>query len=241
MRNGRAGFNGAEFPAVLRRPSLLSALRWIIRIVVAAVLLLALWVGIDTVTRPLSTLMMARSATGQPVDRRWVELSDVSPALVSAVILSEDGQFCRHHGVDWGSLKEVVRHGRGAPSRGASTLTMQVAKNLFLWPGRSYVRKAIEIPLALVLDALWGKKRILEYYLNVAELGDGVFGVEAAAQMAFHASAKTLTPQQAAVLATSLPNPFLRRADKPSRLHRALANRLVRMLPDAAGHVGCLR
>ena len=184
--------------------------------------------------------MLARWATGQPVDRRWVPLSAVSPKLVASVILSEDGQFCHEHGVDLGALREVIADGDGAPSRGASTLTMQVAKNLFLWPGRSYIRKGLEIPLAVLLDGLWGKRKVLEAYLNVAEWGDGIFGIEAAAQRDFHVPAEALTARQAALLATALPNPFLRSVTLPSRKHRQLARRILDMQSIAAPHVACV-
>ena len=216
-------------------------IRWGFRLALLLTVLLACAIALDSVVRPLSTLMLGRLATGQPVDRRWVTLSEISPNLVASVILSEDGQFCRNPGVDWGALREVVQSGNGSPSRGASTITMQVAKNLFLWPGRSYVRKAIEIPLALVLNAVWTKKRILEYYLNIAEWGDGLFGIEAAAQHDFGVSARALSPRQAALLATALPNPFLRNPSRPSRVHRALAVRIMELTPEAWPHVACLR
>ncbi|HEX4768354.1 MAG TPA: transglycosylase domain-containing protein [Lichenihabitans sp.] len=220
--------------------AVLRASRWALRFGLLVLVLLSVWIAVDSLIRPISTLMMARILTGQPVDRRWVPLSAVSPALKAAVILSEDGQFCRNDGVDWGALRNVVRHGHGVPSRGASTLTMQVAKNLFLWPSRSYIRKAIEIPLALVLDLVWSKKRILEYYFNIAEWGNGVFGAEAAAQRDFHIAAKDLDARQAVLLATALPNPFLRHPDRPTRLHRLLANRLLGLMPDGADHTRCL-
>ena len=214
--------------------------RWVFRLMM---LLVALGVGalaLQTVIRPVSTLMLGRWVTGQPVDRRWVPLSAVSPDLVASVILSEDGQFCREHGVDLGALRDVIRNGHGAPSRGASTLTMQVAKNLFLWPGRSYLRKALEIPLAVVLDTVWGKRRVLEAYMNVAEWGDGIYGIEAAAQRDFHVSASALTVRQAALLATALPNPILRSVTRPSRQHRQLAQRIVDMQDLAGSHVACV-
>ena len=201
---------------------------------------LVVWVAVDSLVRPVSTLMLGRMVRGEPVDRRWVPLSQVSRNLVAAVILSEDGQFCRHDGVDWSALREVVHLGRGRPSRGASTITMQVAKNLFLWPGRSYTRKALEIPLALLLDAIWTKKRILEIYFNIAEWGDGLFGAEAAAQGDFRIPAADLSLKQASLLATALPNPILRRVDKPTRLHRALADRIGTMVPEAGSHLACL-
>lgn len=217
----------------------MTVIRWVFRAIVLLIVLAGVWIVVDTVTRPVSTLMLARMATGQAVERRWVPLAEISPRLIAAVILSEDGQFCHNSGVDWASLRAVL-HGRSTPKRGASTLTMQVAKNLFLWPGRSYVRKAIEIPTALLLDALWSKKRILEYYFNIAEWGDGIFGAEAAAQKSFRMPASALTARQAALMATALPNPILRQPERPTRLHRALADRIVGLLPEAGPHVACV-
>jgi len=214
--------------------------RWAFRIALLAMLTAAGAVALQSAIAPVSTLMMARWITGRPVDRRWVPLAAISPRLVASVILSEDGQYCRHHGVDLSALLDVVEKGDGMPSRGASTLTMQVAKNLFLWPGRSYLRKALEIPLALLLDALWGKKRVLEAYLNVAEWGDGLFGAEAAAQHDFHKAAASLTTREAALLATALPNPFLRSVTHPSRRHRLLAQRIVDMQGRAAPPIACV-
>lgn len=215
-------------------------IRWLVRLAVLGVVLLGVAVALDSQGQPRSTLMLARSLVGRPVDRRWMPLEAISPRLVAAVILSEDGQFCRHHGVDWAALREVLRRGKGAPSRGASTLTMQVAKNLFLWPGRSYLRKAVEIPLALAIDALWGKKRVLEVYLNVAEWGDGVFGADAAARRDFGTGAGELGPREAALLATALPNPFLRDPRRPGRTHRALAARVQDLTKDAGPHTACV-
>ena len=216
-------------------------LRWIVRLALLVALLGAGALALQSAIHPVSTLMLARWLTGEPVDRRWVPLSAVSPRLVASVVLSEDGQFCREHGVDLGALREVIADSDGAPSRGASTITMQVAKNLFLWPGRSYVRKALEIPLAVLLDAAWGKRKVLEAYLNVAEWGDGVFGIEAASQRDFRVPASALTARQAALLATALPNPVLRNAVRPSRKHRLLAQRILDMQPIAGPHVACVQ
>ena len=215
-------------------------MRWIAGTALAFALLCAAALGAQSVVHPVSTLMLARWARGEPVDRRWVPLSSVSPRLVASVILSEDGQFCREHGVDFGALRDVIAEGDGAPTRGASTLTMQVAKNLFLWPGRSYLRKGFEIPLAVLLDAVWGKRRVLEDYLNVAEWGDGVFGIEAAAERDFGVPASALSARQAALLATALPNPALRSAVHPSRRHRLMAQRILDMQPIAGPHVACV-
>jgi monofunctional biosynthetic peptidoglycan transglycosylase len=187
------------------------------------------------VVTPPSTLMLGRWATGQPVERSSVPLASISPYLPAAVIASEDARFCLHHGVDWDALRDVIDDEDG-PSRGASTVTMQTAKNVFLWPSRSYVRKALEIPLALYLDLVWGKRRTIEIYLNIAEWGDGIFGAEAAAQHHFGKPARDLSRQEAALLATTLPNPHLRNPARPSRGQRAHAGTVMaRMLQTPTG------
>ena len=148
-----------------------------------------------------------------------MRLDDVAPAAVAAVIASEDATFCMNGGVDWGALHEVLAGaGEAGPSRGASTLTMQTVKNLFLWPGRSVLRKGLEIPMALVLGKLWPKRRVIEVYLNIAEWGDGTFGIEAAARRYFHKSASALDPREAALIATALPNPLKRDPARPTPL-----------------------
>lgn len=161
-----------------------------------------------------STLMLGRWLALKPVERDWVPLDQISPHLIKAVIASEDQRFCSHRGVDWVELNKVLENEDG-PSRGASTLTMQTAKNVFLWPGRSYIRKGLEIPLAMAIDLAWGKPRVMEVYLNVAEWGEGLFGAEAAAQRYFRKPASRLTPAEAARLAGALPNPLLRNPAKP--------------------------
>ncbi len=193
-------------------------------------MVLLLVVAYRWIDPPASTLMLAQRLGGTPIEQRWVPLGRISPNLVQAVILSEDGAFCRHHGIDWRAMEEAVGSSRDGIVRGGSTITMQVVKNLFLWSWRSYVRKAIEIPLAYLVELLWPKRRILEIYLNIAEWGDGVFGAEAAARHHFSKPASQLTPQEAALLAVSLPNPFEREAGAPGPGTRRLAaNLLVRM------------
>ena len=159
-----------------------------------AVAVLALATLYRWVDPPTSTLMLGQRLVGTAISQRWVPLERISPSLSAAVILSEDAQFCRHHGVDWGELKEAIESAGDGMARGGSTITMQVVKNLFLWPSRSYVRKAVEIPLAYVIEGLWPKRRILEIYLNIAEWGPGVFGAEAAARYHFRKPALLLTP-----------------------------------------------
>lgn len=178
---------------------------------------------------PPSTLMLGRWLTFRSVERDWVPLSQISPHLIRAVIASEDQRFCSHAGVDWGELNAVLQDDDG-PSRGASTLTMQTAKNLFLWPSRSYLRKGLELPMALAIDLAWPKRRVIEVYLNIAEWGDGVFGAEAAAQRHFGKPAARLTPTEAARLAGALPNPILRNPSRPSRALQSAAGRVQRRM-----------
>src|ERR1700730_14025965 len=166
---------------------------------------------------PVSTLMAWRYLTGAPMSRQWIDLNAMSPALPRSVVASEDAKFCRHHGIDWDALREVIDDAEdGEVARGGSTITQQVAKNLFLWPGRSVVRKALELPLALWIDLVLPKPRILEIYLNISELGpSGQFGGQAGSLYACGHGASMLTPREAALLAAILPNPHQRSARIP--------------------------
>ena len=174
---------------------------------------------------PVSALMAWRWLTGAPVSRQWIDFGAMSPALPRSVVASEDAKFCSHHGIDWDALRDVIDDAEdGEVARGGSTITQQVAKNLFLWPGRSVVRKGLEIPLAIWIDLVLPKQRILEIYLNIAELGpSGQFGAEAGAIHAFGRSASTLSPREAALLAAILPNPVRRSARNPGPGVRRLA------------------
>jgi monofunctional biosynthetic peptidoglycan transglycosylase len=174
---------------------------------------------------PVSTLMMWRKLSGAPMSRQWIEFAAISPALPRAVVASEDAKFCSHRGIDWDSLREVLDEAEdGEVKRGGSTITQQVAKNLFLWPGRSLVRKALEFPLAIWIDAVMPKQRILEIYLNIAEWGPGgQFGAEAGSRYAFGRPAASLTAREAALMAAILPNPVRRSARKPGPGVRRLA------------------
>jgi len=217
----------------------------IARVVLCAGLALALgFAALILVYRflpPVSTLMLARWLEGETVERHYVPLARISGFLRAAVIVSEDSRFCEHNGVDWSALRGVLdRAGADGPKRGASTIPMQTAKNLFLWPSRSYVRKAIEIPLALLIDLEWPKRRILEVYLNLAEWGKGVFGVEAAARHYFHKTADRLDANEAALLATALPDPGHRNAARPSRRHAGLAARVMARARTAGPLVECV-
>ncbi len=169
--------------------------------------------------QPVSTLMLARRLTGASVTREWRNLDQIAAILPRTVVAAEDAKFCAHRGIDWDSLQEVIEDAQeGEATRGGSTITQQVAKNLFLWHGRSILRKALELPLALWIDAVLPKQRILEIYLNIAEWGPGgQFGAEAGAQAAFGKAAASLSAQEAALMAAILPNPLVRSARTASR------------------------
>jgi len=166
---------------------------------------------------PASALMLWRRVTGARVERVWIPLAAMSQALPRSVLVAEDARFCTHHGVDFGELRAAIEDADGlSEMRGGSTISQQTAKNLFLWPGRSVVRKALEFPLALWLDLVLGKRRMMEIYLNIAEWGpQGEFGAEAGARHAFGKSARDLSAREAALLAAILPNPVLRSARRP--------------------------
>jgi monofunctional biosynthetic peptidoglycan transglycosylase len=175
------------------------------------------------VAPPASALMIERrieswhSGEKYSSQYRWVEFNRIAPAAASAVIASEDQNFLNHHGFDWGAIEHAIDHDEKSKRvHGASTLTQQTAKNLFLWPGRTWVRKGMEAYFTVLLEACWDKRRILETYLNIVEFGDGVYGIEAAAQRYFHKPAARLTSKDAAVLAAVLPNPHLLKANAPS-------------------------
>ncbi|KPQ11631.1 MAG: monofunctional biosynthetic peptidoglycan transglycosylase [Saliniramus fredricksonii] len=229
-KRGRGAKSRKRQPGFLRRlfARLLRAILLLVLLFLASNLLFMF-------VTPPSTIMLARWLTLQPVARETVPLEAISAELRLMVIASEDGQYCRHLGVDWRELRQVIESG-GA--RGASTISMQTAKNVYLWPQRSYIRKALEIPIAIWLDFLWSKPRMLEIYLNIAEWDEGVFGAEAAAQHYFNRSAADLTRHQAALLATALPAPQRRNPAAPSAGHARLAERLayraVRSGPIAA-------
>lgn len=194
-------------------------------ILLAALLLPYLVAPFYRVGHPVSTLMAWRWLTGAPVSRQWIDFSAISPALPRSVVASEDTNFCRHHGVDWGALREAIDDAQdGERLRGASTITQQVAKNLFLWPLPGPIRKLLEFPLALWIDLVLPKQRILEIYLNIAELGpSGQFGANAGATYAFGRPASALAPREAALLAAILPNPVRRSARNPGPGVRRLA------------------
>jgi monofunctional biosynthetic peptidoglycan transglycosylase len=180
---------------------------------------------------PITILMVEGMIDGRGLDHRWRPLSQISPALPRAAIAAEDATFCSHHGFDLNAIEKAANHNDRKPSRirGGSTISQQTAKNVFLWPERSWVRKGFEAYLTVLIEFLWGKPRIMEVYLNTVEMGPGVYGVEAAAQKYFHVSARDVSAAQAARLIAILPSPlkwqvidpgaFVRRRDR--RIGRA--------------------
>lgn len=225
-----------EQEAAPRRPRrILRIAGWTILVLILIPLIL---VPVYWLVPPVSTLMIFSRLSG-PVARTWVPLDAIAPSLPASVVMSEDGKFCQHSGVDWSELTKVIDR-RNGPNRGASTITMQVVKNLFLWNSRSYVRKALEIPLALYADLVWSKRRTMEIYLNIVEWGPGIFGAEAAAQRYFKRPAKALTPQQSALLVATLPNPIDRNPAKPSRFVRIRAQVIAAQARAAGAYINCL-
>ncbi len=219
---------------------------WLRRLVKAAIVVALIPVVLTILyfpsfVHPVSTLMLRDLVTFQGYDRQWVALEDVAPVMRRSVIMSEDGQFCSHFGVDLGELKgEVEDLFAGRPTRGASTIPMQTVKNLYLWNGRSFLRKAMELPLAIYFDLVLPKYRILEIYLNIAEWGPNIYGIEAASQYYFGVSAKDLSARQAALLTSALPNPITRNPAKAKPGMRAIARVIERRASRAGGYVDCV-
>lgn len=191
---------------------------------------------------PLSTLMMKDIVTLRGYDRRWTPIDEIGDRLIYSVMMSEDGQFCSHKGVDLAEFRVLLEETlAGETTRGGSTITMQTVKNLYLWHGRSYLRKAIEMPYSIYLDLVMPKRRIMEIYLNIAEWGPGIYGAEAAAQYHFGKSSSALTARQAALLAVTLPSPLTRTPGKPGPGLDQLARLIERRAGHAGGYNHCLR
>lgn len=188
--------------------------RWLFRGALLCVMLVVLIVAAQRVLNPPNTIYMWQEARRLgAVDHEWVSLERVAPVMARAVVAAEDANFCNHWGFDMAAIRTAIEEGA---NRGASTLTQQVVKNVYLWHGRSWVRKALEAMITPLVETLWSKRRIVEVYLNVAEFDEGVFGVEAAARHYFGIGPEKLSAAQAARLAAVLPDPKDRSASKPS-------------------------
>jgi monofunctional biosynthetic peptidoglycan transglycosylase len=204
------------------------ALRWAAAGAAVLAVLLVAWVALYRwVDPPGGLYMWAEARRLGAVQHAWVPLERIAPVMARAAVAAEDANFCRHFGFDLAEIRAALD--RGA-NRGASTITQQVVKNVFLWHGRSWLRKALEAGLTPLVELIWGKRRILEVYLNVAEFAEGVFGVEAAARGYFGREASRLSARQAALLAAVLPAPQVRSASRPS----AFVARRARQIEDGA-------
>ena len=206
-----------EPPAPKAHPGLLKR----IAVIALALVLFGppLQVVVLRIVPPLFTeLMVQRLIQGYGWDYQWRPLSQISPDLAEAAVASEDARFCSHHGFDFQAMQAAMRHNARRPNgkvKGGSTISQQTAKNAFLWPGRDYVRKGIEAGYTVLIETLWGKRRIMEVYLNIIEFGPGVYGAEAASQRFFHEDASQLSPAQAAHLIAVLPRPLKWSAEEP--------------------------
>jgi monofunctional biosynthetic peptidoglycan transglycosylase len=220
--------------------TILKGFFWAAGVYVVAILVL---VPVYSVVSPISTYMIGRWLTFERVVRDWQSLEKISPNLVHAVVVSEDARLCSHWGVDWNEVRDALEEADElSEARGASTIAMQTARNLFLWPGRNLVRKAMEVPIAYYISLVWSPRRLIEVYLNIAEWGpNGEFGAEAAAQRAFGKSAARLSRREAALLAGSLPDPVRRNAARPAAgLSRVASRTVSRMTTDGGLSVECL-
>ncbi|WP_368661366.1 monofunctional biosynthetic peptidoglycan transglycosylase [Paracoccus sp. (in: a-proteobacteria)] len=217
-------------PATRRRALLRLVLGWLRWLTLRALVVMLVLVGLFALVNPPTTLTIAREATAP---RQWTRLRDVSPVLARSIVAAEDANFCHHWGFDMVEIRRVIDSGG---RRGASTITQQTAKNLYLWQSRSWTRKALETLLTPMIEALWSKRRILEVYLNIAEFGDGVFGIHAASAHYFGTTPDRLTATQSARLAAVLPAPKLR-SPRQSRRSAAIADGAATILRD--GRAAC--
>jgi monofunctional glycosyltransferase len=226
-------------------------LKWSIRLSIGFIALSVAWtLFFSVVPVPLTPLMVIR-AVGAAADGRmpkfekdWVSFDEMTPRLARAAIAAEDIKFLEHAGFDWEAITKAIEHNnRGRRVRGGSTISQQVAKNVFLWPARSWIRKGFEAYFTVLIETFWTKKRIMEVYLNVVELGDGIYGVEAASQLYFKRPAEKLSENQAALLISVLPNPRVFKVDRPSgyvRFRQSMIQRRMRTVVKASLKSGSL-
>jgi monofunctional biosynthetic peptidoglycan transglycosylase len=218
------------------------------RPILTALLVLALLpfgaVLIHRIVPPPTTLLMVKRAVGgEGLDYRWRSLDNISPRLVEAVIAAEDARFCEHGGFDMKAIEKALKaNADGGRVRGGSTISQQTAKNVFLWPSRDWIRKGLEAGYTVLIETVWGKRRIMEVYLNVAEWGPGVYGAEAAARRWFGKGADELSPREAARLAAILPSPRRYKAESPGPYVRRRAGRIQAAMRTVRGEgmAGCV-
>lgn len=214
-------------------------MRGVLLFAIASIVLVGLLRSVDP---PLSAFMLGEWLTARRADdstfvlaREWRPLGAISPLLAQAVIAAEDQNFLRHHGFDFAAIRAALAtREAGEPLRGASTISQQVAKNLFLWRGRHWFRKALEAWFTVWIEVLWPKSRILEVYLNLAQFGRGLYGAEAGSRQWFGHGARDLTAPEAALLASALPNPIVHRVDAPSPTMRRRQAWILAQMPRVA-------
>jgi len=205
--------------------------RWLRRLVVTAAALMLIWISAYAfVDPPFTPYMLTEESRLGDIDQEWVPLSEVSPYVALSIVAAEDANFCEHWGFDMAAIRAAMADGG---TRGGSTISQQMVKNVFLWQGRSWPRKALEALITPVVELIWTKRRILEVYLNVVEFDEGVFGIEAAARRYYGTGPEVLTPRQAALIATVLPNPKQRSASAPS----LAMERRARLIEDGAATI----
>lgn len=191
---------------------------------------------------PITPLMLWRLAQGEGLTKDWAPLSEIAPVMAQAAIAAEDNRFCEHGGIDWSAMRQELRRAAaGEQARGASTISMQTTKNVLLWPGRDVVRKLLEAYLTPQLELLWGKRRIMEVYLNVAEMGPGLYGVEAAARRFFDKPARALSRREVALIAAVLPNPRRWSPARPTRYILQRAQTIERRIGQLGPRLDCVR
>jgi monofunctional biosynthetic peptidoglycan transglycosylase len=206
-------------------------------VIVVSLILVALYGVLPVVITPLMLIRVAEGI-GQgkipQIERNWVDIDDMAKPLQNAMVAAEDMKFFSHHGFDWEAIEGAMRANvRGRKIRGGSTISQQTAKNVFLWPRRSWLRKGAEAYFTGLIECFWTKRRIMEVYLNVIELGDGVYGVEAASQKFFHKPAAKLSSSEAALIAAVLPNPRLFKLSSPSPYVRFRQSLIMRRMSSA--------
>ncbi|MBQ5609320.1 MAG: monofunctional biosynthetic peptidoglycan transglycosylase [Rikenellaceae bacterium] len=206
---------------------------WVVKIVVAMfVLSIALTVAYRWINPPITLLMISRAFDGAKINKTWVPLDQISPNLVRASIASEDNNYLGHRGFDLGAIYDALdERQQGKRQRGASTISQQTAKNVFLWSGKSWIRKGFEVYFTFLIEHIWGKERIMEVYLNVIEMGNGIYGAEAAAQQCFGRSAAKLTQHQAALIVAAYPNPRERDPAHPTAYLNKRTAQIQRLMP----------
>jgi monofunctional biosynthetic peptidoglycan transglycosylase len=236
LSSGRAGIRRTGRRRSRLWRALRSAVVALLLLAAVPLILLPLYAVVDP---PVTTVMLLKRIGGAPIEKEWTDLDAISPHLVRAVLTAEDARFCSHRGIDWVEVQNALDDEDGR-LRGASTITMQTVKNLFLWTGRAWIRKAIEAPLALYAELVLPKPRIMEIYLNIVEWGAGVYGAAAASRYYFGVAPSELSPAQAARLAAILPAPTTRDAANPGPGTRRIARRIAARAEKSGPYIACV-